>query len=200
MALGGGDQRLRDVAATRDLGEDTTGDLVPPVGGLAAKTGRRLEEPLLATAPEGVGVGRQHFLGTRDIARQQLPVMLADTNLRQPLLVPEGHQIALVGVQRMHLRMRGENHRVGQIGGTQGRMLRLGESEVGEPVVDQIDPGAATSQALAIKGQLIRVGDHRRQTMRFEQLAEEFEFGRQILLAGPCVNNRDAHQRPLTRL
>jgi hypothetical protein len=166
--LGWGDDRLRDVATTRYFLENPPRQLVAAVRRLAAETGRRFEEPLLAAFPESFCRFREDLFGTRNAAGQQAPVFIIDADACQPLVVAEGHQIAFVGKQRMLLRVRGEDHGIGQIGHAQGGMLRFCQREIGQPVVNQVDAQSSTRQAHAVKRQLGRVGDHRHNAVRFE--------------------------------
>jgi hypothetical protein len=91
----------------------------------------------------------------------------------------------------MRLRMRREDHGIGQIGGPQRGVLRLFKGKVGEPIVDQVDHLPAAVQTLPVEGELGRVGHHGANAVRLEQLAKEFEFWRQVLLGRPLIDDHD---------
>ena len=110
--------------------------------------------------------------------------------------IAEQCEVALVGVQRMGLRMRRQHDPALQIRFAQRGASGLLQVEVGQPVVDQVDGQVAMPQRAAAPFERGRVGDDRAQAMPLEQLLEQQELGVEVLVLGSPVDDGDARQRP----
>ena len=84
-----------------------------PVG-CSSVAGGRLEEQLLAPRPKIVGHVRLDQLGARNLGGQDGAGFRIDAPGCEQRLVAQGDQVALVGIQRMGLRMRRQQGAIGQ--------------------------------------------------------------------------------------
>ena len=117
---------------------------------------------------------------------------MAEGGIGQPF------EVAFVGDQPMHLRVRRQHHRPRLPGGEQGGMSGFLQGEVGEPVVDQINHFAGMLQLprAGVPVQFARVGHHGGDTGLLEHRPEALELGVEELRRRIGIDNRDPAQRP----
>ncbi len=77
------------------------------------------------------------------------------------------------------------------IGGSEGRMLRAHEREVDQSVVDELDHLAVNQKPTLLIAKLARVGDHGIDARLQKYPPREHEFGIEVLLLGPVVDDGD---------
>jgi hypothetical protein len=105
-------QRLGDVVAGQHLVEHALGDLVAAIGGLRTVTRRRLEEERLRRAHRSSAcAGRTSSV--RGILCASVARVSASTPHASRASSHKRHQVALVGIQGMRLRMRRDQRRIG---------------------------------------------------------------------------------------
>ena len=190
------DDGLGHVVAGQDVLPDPLRQLVAAVGRAAAVACHRLEEQAAARVPQALRIGRVDDLGARHMLQQDLLRGLRNAQCLQSRGIAEQCEVALVGVQRVGLRMRCQHDRALQIRLAQRGAAGLVQVEVGQPVVDQVDGQVAVPQRAAAPFERGRVGDDRSQAMPLEQLLEQQELGVEVLVLGCRVDDGDARQRP----
>jgi hypothetical protein len=109
--------------------------------------------------------------------------------------IPIAHQrqIALVRIQRMGARMRRDDREVSQIGDAQ--RIAVGEIEIREAVVYEVDGPAACAQSFAMNLEVIGIHDLRPDPARRKELPRQQELRMEKLLPRSSIDDRNGTQR-----
>ena len=102
------------------------------------------------------------------------------------------HQVALVGIQRVGARVRGEDDAAVFENCPDFAVDRGIEREIGQPVVDQVDRLAGVAQVLAVAGQFGRIDNDGGDAVGLEHFPEQRELGGQELPGRVLVDDGDA--------
>src|SRR5258706_7441357 len=200
VADAGPRELLGDVAAGHDLLPNAPRQLVAAVRPFAAVARRRFEEQPAPFAPEHIAglLGHHQRAGMPDFRTERTRIGHAPG--AQQRFVAELRQHTLVRIQRMGTRIRREHDMASHVGIPQHGMSWLGQREVGEAVVHEIDRRAAAPQAMVTQIELGRIGHHRTQATRAEEMLEQAEFGGEVLRVRIGVDDGDARQRRIPAL
>ena len=152
------------------------------------------EEQLPPVLPQRIGAFGCHQPGLRDVTQ---PVHQGGCDAKgcQGGRVGEQGQIAFVGQQRMIVGIGCQHHRIRLVGVAQSGMARFGQSEIHQPIVDQINRQIAKSQPAFAQSQCLRIADHRIDAVADQHLLCQHEFGVKILLLRRVIHDGNAAQR-----
>jgi hypothetical protein len=110
-------------------------------------------------------------------------------------LIAQQAQIALVGVKRMHMRIRRDDDGAIDIGRAQGLVFRPIEGKIDQPIVDEIDRLPVRQQPSTLVAKHAAIGDHRVDAMLLKEPLRQEKFRIEVLLGRPLIDDCDASGR-----